>query len=131
MSCSLKDIQHHSTIYTGVPRWLSGKEPACQCRRGDFDPHIRKSPWKRKWQLTPVFFAWEAPWTQVLGRLQSMGSQRVGHDLVIKQQQNQLYPLDASLPTKSDNQECLQILPNVPFAGRGMSKVILSRECRP
>ena len=54
-----------------------------------------------------------------LGRLQSMGSQRVGHDLVIKQQQNQLYPLDASLPTNSDNPECLQRLPNVPF-GRGV-----------
>ena len=59
MSCSLKDIQHHPTIPTGVPRWLSGKEPACQCRRGGFDPCIRKSPWKKKWQLTPVFFAWE------------------------------------------------------------------------
>jgi len=24
--------------------------------------------------------AWEIPWTEGLGRLQSMGSQRVGHD---------------------------------------------------
>ena len=24
--------------------------------------------------------AWKIPWTQKLGRLQSMGSQRVGHD---------------------------------------------------
>ena len=24
--------------------------------------------------------AWEIPWTEQLGRLQSMGSQRVGHD---------------------------------------------------
>ena len=52
------------------------------------------------------------------------------HDLVIKQQ-NQLYPLDASLPTNSDNPECLQILPNVPFRGRGMGKIILSGECGP
>ena len=31
--------------------------------------------------------AWEIPWTEEPGRLQSMGSQRVGHDLVTKQQQ--------------------------------------------
>ena len=30
---------------------------------------------------------WRIPWTQVPGRLQSMGSQEVGHDLVIEQQQ--------------------------------------------
>ena len=37
--------------------------------------------------------AWEIPWTQELGGLQSMGSQRVGHDLAIKQQQR-LHKLD-------------------------------------
>ena len=31
--------------------------------------------------------AWEIPWTEEPGGLQSMGSQRVGHDLVTKQQQ--------------------------------------------
>ena len=29
--------------------------------------------------------AWEIPWTEEPGRLQSTGSQRVGHDLVTKQ----------------------------------------------
>ena len=33
--------------------------------------------------------AWEIPCTEEPGRLQSMGSQRTGHDLVIKQQQIQ------------------------------------------
>ena len=32
--------------------------------------------------------AQEIPWTEEPGRLQSMGSQRVGHDLVTKQQQH-------------------------------------------
>ena len=36
--------------------WLSGKESTCQCRRGRFNPWIRKSPWRRKWPPTPVFF---------------------------------------------------------------------------
>ena len=31
--------------------------------------------------------AWEIPWTKEPGGLQSMGSQRVGYDLVTKQQQ--------------------------------------------
>ena len=31
--------------------------------------------------------AWEIPWTKEPGRLQSMGSQRVGYDLATKQQQ--------------------------------------------
>ena len=30
--------------------------------------------------------AWETPWTEEPGRLQSMGLQRVGHDLSTKQQ---------------------------------------------
>ena len=31
--------------------------------------------------------AWETPWTEEFGGLQSMGSQRVGHDSATKQQQ--------------------------------------------
>ena len=37
------------------PQWLSGKEAACQCRRCRFDPWVRRMPWRRKWQLAPVF----------------------------------------------------------------------------
>ena len=41
-----------------LPRWLKGKESACQCRRRrrhQFNPWVRKIPWRRKWQPTPVF----------------------------------------------------------------------------
>ena len=34
--------------------------------------------------------AWEIPWTEEPGRLQSIGSQRVEHDLVTKLNQNQI-----------------------------------------
>ena len=40
------------------PRWHSGKESACQCRRCKrhrFDPWVAKIPWSGKWQPTPVF----------------------------------------------------------------------------
>ena len=35
----------------------------------------------------PSILAWEIPWTDKPGGLQSMGFQRVGHDLEIRQQQ--------------------------------------------
>ena len=55
--------------------------PAMQGHRGHrFDPWFRKSPWKRAWQPTPVFSPGESSWTEEPGRLQSIGSQRVGHD---------------------------------------------------
>ena len=41
-----------------LPRWHSGKEFACQCRRYErcrFNPREKKIPWKRKQQPTPVF----------------------------------------------------------------------------
>ena len=37
-----------------------GKESACQYRRHRFDPQVRKIPWERKWQLTPVFLPGES-----------------------------------------------------------------------
>ena len=35
--------------------WFSSKESACQCRRCGFNPWVRKIPWRRKWQPTPIF----------------------------------------------------------------------------
>ena len=42
---------------SGFPGGTSGKESAFQCRRDrrhSFDPWVRKIPWRRKWQSTPV-----------------------------------------------------------------------------
>ena len=38
-----------------TPWWLNGKESTCQCGRHGFDLWVRKIPWRRKWQPTPVF----------------------------------------------------------------------------
>ena len=41
----------------------SGKEPACNARdiiRCGFHPWVRKSPWRRTWQHTPVFLPGES-----------------------------------------------------------------------
>ena len=44
-------------------------------------------PLEREMATYSNILAWEIPWTEEPGELQSMGSQRVGHDLVTKQQQ--------------------------------------------
>ena len=48
---------HKPGLHTkgGLPWWFSGKESACQRRRCEFNPWVRKIPWRRKWQPTPVF----------------------------------------------------------------------------
>ena len=46
-----------------LPGGASGIEPACQCRRHKrhrFSPWVRKIPWRRAWQPTPVFLPGES-----------------------------------------------------------------------
>ena len=38
----------------GLPRWLSDKESAGQCRRCRFNPWGREIPWRKTWQPTPI-----------------------------------------------------------------------------
>ena len=42
-------------LISGLPRWLTGKESFCQCRRRGRDPWVGKVFWRRKWQHAPVF----------------------------------------------------------------------------
>ena len=44
-----------SSVLLGLPRWLSGWESVCQCRRQTYDLWFGKIPRRRKWQPTPVF----------------------------------------------------------------------------
>ena len=62
----------------GFPGGASGKEPACQSRRQKrhvFDPWVGKIPWRRAWQLTPLFLPGKSHGEEA-GGLQSIGSQR-------------------------------------------------------
>jgi len=61
----------------GFPGSTTGKEPTCQCRRCKrfgFNPWVRKIPWSRKWQPTPVFLPGESPWIEEPGGV-TIGSQ--------------------------------------------------------
>ena len=69
------------------PWWVSGKELTCQCNRHGFDPWVRKIPWRRKWQPTPVFFPGKFHGQRSLAGYSPWGQKRVGHNLATKQQQ--------------------------------------------
>ena len=56
-SYTLHNIFSFLTLIYGLPRWLSGRQSACQCRRCRFKPWVGKISWKRKWQPTPIFLS--------------------------------------------------------------------------
>ena len=50
------------TFLVSVTKWIM-ISAACQCRRHKkwgFNPWVRKIPWRREWQLTPVFLPRES-----------------------------------------------------------------------
>ena len=52
-----------------------------KCGRLGFDPWVGKMSWRRKWLLIPIFWPGEFHGKkEESGGLQSMGSQRVGHE---------------------------------------------------
>ena len=81
----------HTHTHTHTPWWLSGKESACQCRRRRFDLWIRKIPWRRKWQPTPVFLPGKSHEQKSLAGYSPWNLKRVGHNLVTEQQQLNTY----------------------------------------
>ena len=60
-------------IIDGLPRWCQWVKNlpanAGTCKRRGFDPWVGKIPWRRAWQLTPVFLPVEPPWTKDPGGL--------------------------------------------------------------
>ena len=69
--------------------WFSGKESACNA--GDLKEMRvwslgQEDPLELEMTTQSSILAWEIPWTEQPGGLQSMGSQRVGHDWAQQQQ---------------------------------------------
>ena len=99
-------LYKHIWSHRGFPHGTGGKEPACQCKRckrHGFDPWVRKIPWRRAWQPTPVFLAGESheqrslvgysPWGHRETRLEQLGMHACmwSHHLEITTQQNGIY----------------------------------------
>ena len=64
--------------------------PAKATRRRGFNLWVGKTPWRRKWQPTPVFLPEKRHGQSSLGSYSPKRSQRVGHDSVAKH--NKDYP---------------------------------------
>ena len=76
-----------SSIETiGLPWWLSSKESTCNAgNAGDATQMWVRSlgqedPLEKEIATHSSILAWRIPWTEDPGRLQSTGSQRVGHN---------------------------------------------------
>ena len=69
-------------LTSGLPQWLSGKESAYnEGATGNMGsiPGVRKIPWRRAWQATPVFLPGESHGQSSLVGYGSWGC-RVGHN---------------------------------------------------
>ena len=61
-------INWKAMLIRGLLWWLSSKASTCQWRRHGFNPWIRKIPWRRKWQPTPVLLPGKSHgWRSLVG----------------------------------------------------------------
>ena len=71
----------HDLVTKPPPRGLDGKESVCSAgRRPEFNPWVREDPLEKGMATNSSILAWRIPQTEKPGVLQSIGSQRVGHD---------------------------------------------------
>ena len=67
----------------GLPGGANGREPACQCQRLK-ERRVRSLGWEDALEEDMAthssILAWRIPWTGEPDGLQSIGSQRVGHN---------------------------------------------------
>ena len=73
----------------GLSQWLSSKESAVmqEMEETQFRFLGWEDPLEKEMIIHSSILAWRIPRTEEPGELQSMGSQRVGHDLMTKQLQ--------------------------------------------
>ena len=81
----IKIYLHRRNWFRGLPKWLIGKEYAYNAGDAGSISGLGR-PLEKDIATHSSILAWEIPWTEEPGRLQSMGSQRVRLDWVTKQQ---------------------------------------------
>ena len=134
---------HVLIVLWGLPWWFNRKKPTCQCRRHGFSLWVGKIPWRRKWQHTPLFLPGKSHKQRSLTGYSSWFFERVKHDWVTKQQQQQIFlrlcksigirksfltDLNGALSIQdrvasNGMQRCIQ-------CGLGLKKVSVLKECR-
>ena len=66
-------------LWVSYQRGFPGGSDHLPCRRLEFDPCVENIPWRREWLPALVLLPGEFHGQKSLA-VQSMGSQRVGHD---------------------------------------------------
>ena len=73
-----------------LPWWLRWQRVSLQCRSPGFNPWVRKTPWRRAQQPTPVFLPGEFHEQKSLAGYSPRGLERVRHISVINNNSNSL-----------------------------------------
>ena len=68
-------FDQNNIVAEGLPWWLSGNEPACQCRRHRRQFLGWEDPLGKEMATHSSILAWGLPWTEEPGGLQSVGLQ--------------------------------------------------------
>ena len=74
---SLKEFKYKILNSSIVAQWVKRLPPMRETRLQSLG---REDPLEKEMATHSSTLAWNIPWTEKPGRLQSMGSQRVGHD---------------------------------------------------
>ena len=74
------DFNSSKLTSQGFPGGSNGKESACNAGDSVLIPGSGRSPGGKGMAIHSSSLAWRIPWTEEPGGLQSMRSQRVGHD---------------------------------------------------
>ena len=74
----LRDLTFKAFFHWGFPGSSDSKRICLQCRRPGFNPWARKIALGKGMATCSSILAWETPWIEEPGRLQSLGLQRVG-----------------------------------------------------
>ena len=69
------------------PGGLAMKNPPANVGNSGFDTWVRKIPWRRKWQHTPVFLPIGNPMDRGAWQASPWGCKRVEHDLATEQKE--------------------------------------------
>ena len=73
-------VKNRVKLKYGFSSGSVGKESTCKARDTGSILWVGKIPWRRAIATHTSIIAWEIPWTEEPGELQSKGSQRVRHD---------------------------------------------------
>ena len=83
----ISTVTENIWCFTTPVSFYSWERILTKCRRGRFDPWVGKILWWRKWQSIPLFFPGQSRGQRSLVDYSPWGHERVGHNLVTKQQE--------------------------------------------